>query len=305
MSDSGTAPAPEETSVWQYNPSFALAVLASVLYGLIFLAIFYLTIIRYRSWYFTCVVVGAAVEVAGYALRCYSIKRPTEVAPFATTLSLIVVAPILISAGNYLLLGRFIRSVLPPSHDKIAPLLPSRRITRIFVISDILSGLVQSSGSGIASSDNWTGPNLKIGINILIGGLALQAGSFVLFMSLLGRFHFLARRRMLAREDAPRGWERLLRGVYISSGMILIRCIFRAAEFAEGVDGYSFRHEWLFWVFEAVPMLIAIGVYCFYHPGAVLGRDGGGKKKRASSDEEGEELGSRRRHRRGKGHGTR
>lgn len=79
MPEPTAARAAEETSVWQYNPSFALAVLASILYGIIFLGIFYLTIIKHRSWYFTCVVVGAAVEVAGYALRCYSIKRPSEV----------------------------------------------------------------------------------------------------------------------------------------------------------------------------------------------------------------------------------
>ena len=64
------------------------------------------------------------------------------------------------------------------------------------------------------------------------------------------------------------------------------------AEFGEGVDGYSFRHEWLFWVFEAVPMLIAISAFCVCHPTAVLGRDGG---KRVSSEEEGDELTSRRR----------
>jgi hypothetical protein len=65
--------------VWMYTPSFALSVLASVLYGLLFLCIFYLTVLKYRAWYFTCVVVGAGVEVAGYALRCYSIKQPTLV----------------------------------------------------------------------------------------------------------------------------------------------------------------------------------------------------------------------------------
>jgi hypothetical protein len=62
-----------------YSPSFALAVLASILYGLVFLSIFYLTFIKHRAWYFTCVVVGAAIEVAGYGLRCYSIKNPTTV----------------------------------------------------------------------------------------------------------------------------------------------------------------------------------------------------------------------------------
>lgn len=66
-------------SIWMYSPSFALAVLASILYGVVFIWIFYLTVIKYRAWYFLCVVIGAAIEVAGYALRCYSIKNPTQI----------------------------------------------------------------------------------------------------------------------------------------------------------------------------------------------------------------------------------
>ena len=65
--------------VWLYNPSFALAVLATVLYGISFLWIAWLTLIKYRSWYFSCVVFGAALEVAGYAVRAYSTQAQTEV----------------------------------------------------------------------------------------------------------------------------------------------------------------------------------------------------------------------------------
>jgi len=41
------------------------------------------------------------------------------------------------------------------------------------------------------------------------------------------------------------------------------------------MEGYPFRHEWLFWVLESVPMLVALGVFCLYHPSRVLGADGG------------------------------
>ncbi len=49
-----------------------------------------------------------------------------------------------------------------------------------------------------------------------------------------------------------------------------VRCIYRIAEFAEGMDGYAFRKEWLFWVFETIPMIFAIGVFCIYHPARYL-----------------------------------
>ena len=71
--------ADEPISIWPYDPSFALTVLATVLYGIVFFTIFYLTIIKYRAWFFTTIAVGAAVEVLGYALRCYSVKQPTQI----------------------------------------------------------------------------------------------------------------------------------------------------------------------------------------------------------------------------------
>ena len=40
------------------------------------------------------------------------------------------------------------------------------------------------------------------------------------------------------------------------------------------MQGYAFRTEWLFWVFETVPMIGAIGVFIFYHPAKYLGRYG-------------------------------
>ena len=71
--------ADDSDSEWLYNPSFALAILATILYSFTFVWIFYLTVIKYRAWFFTCVVVGAAIEVVGYALRCYSVKKQTDV----------------------------------------------------------------------------------------------------------------------------------------------------------------------------------------------------------------------------------
>lgn len=67
----------ESDSIWMYPPSLALAILATVLYSVVFFTIFYQTIVKYRAWFFTTVVVGAAIEVVGYALRSYSAKQQT------------------------------------------------------------------------------------------------------------------------------------------------------------------------------------------------------------------------------------
>ncbi|KAH6845697.1 RTA1 like protein-domain-containing protein [Chaetomium sp. MPI-CAGE-AT-0009] len=279
--------ADEPTSVWAYDPSFPVTVLATVLYGLVFFAIFYLTIIKHRAWFFTVVVVGAAVEVIGYALRCYSIKQPSQVGPFAASLTLIVLAPVLIAAGNYLLIGRLIRAVLDPARTRHRVLgLPARLLTRVFVGCDVVSCLVQVSGSAVASSVQWVGRTAEVGMDVLIAGLVVQAVAFAVILGVLGRFWFLAGKGGCVAADAPCGWQRVVVAVCVSSVLIMIRCIYRVAEFAEGIEGYSFTHEWLFWVFESAPMLVAIGVFCVFHPSAYLGRDGASGKAGESGDSE-------------------
>jgi hypothetical protein len=96
-----------------------------------------------------------------------------------------------------------------------------RLITRIFVIFDIISFLVQCAGSGVASSVEWVGKTADVGIKILIGGLALQAVAFSFFLAIFSRFHYLARHGCIA-EDAPLGWEKVVRAVYVSSLLILV-----------------------------------------------------------------------------------
>jgi len=78
MANSTAAGSEEEEPVWQYPPSFALAVLALVIYSIIFLWIFFTTVIKYRAWFFTTVVIGTAIEVGGYAARSYSAKNQTN-----------------------------------------------------------------------------------------------------------------------------------------------------------------------------------------------------------------------------------
>ena len=68
-------------------------------FRLAFFWIFYLTIIKYRAWYFSCVVFGAAVEVTGYALRCEIMRDELDLPPAGYALWLFMVryvSPVLI-----------------------------------------------------------------------------------------------------------------------------------------------------------------------------------------------------------------
>ncbi|KFA49822.1 hypothetical protein S40293_09319 [Stachybotrys chartarum IBT 40293] len=265
---------PSQETIWMYDTSFPLAVFRSVLYGIVSIAISYFTLIKYRARYFIAVVIGAAVEVAAYCVRSYSSKNQAEL------IILAVMAPVFVAAGNYLLISRLIIAVLPPEKQLILGT-PGRRLTPIFVTFDVMAFLVQGNGSALASSNNWAGHLADIGVYIIISGLALQVLAFGLFLTVFSRFHYLALRNEV--DNSPWGWKWIVPTIYISSILIMasrhlarlegssaknkqIRCIFRVIEFAEGIDGYIYSHEWMFWVFEALAMLIAIGVFCLFHP---------------------------------------
>lgn len=135
------------------------------------------------------------------------------------SLVLVVLAPVFIAAGNYLLIGRLIRAVLPPTHHKIFGV-PARFLTPFFVTCDVLAFLVQGGGSGLASSDNWTGPNKDAGEKVLIAGLAFQFVAFSAYLCIFVRFHRLG--KVVEVETAPGGWRNVVRAVYVSSSLIMV-----------------------------------------------------------------------------------
>lgn len=69
----------EPESIWTYNPNFAAAVNFAVFYMVPTCVLFWQTLIKYRSWFFLCVLIGSVMEVAGYCVRSWSIKNQSSI----------------------------------------------------------------------------------------------------------------------------------------------------------------------------------------------------------------------------------
>lgn len=121
------------------------------------------------------------------------------------------------AAGLYMLIARLIPAMLPPNRQSVYGVTPPF-LAKIFVTSDVISFFTQAGGSGIASSGNWKGSSVKIGEDVLIGGLALQVATFSFFLVVVWGFH--CRARLESRED--NGWKQVLTGVYASGVLILV-----------------------------------------------------------------------------------
>jgi hypothetical protein len=64
-------------------------------------------------------------------------------------------------------------------------------------------------------------------------------------------------------------WKRHLYNLYIASGLIIVRSVFRIAEYIQGNAGYLLSHEVFLYVFDAVLMLVVMVLFNCVHPSEV------------------------------------
>ena len=246
------------TSIYFYNPSLAASILFTILYTLPLTYHTYLSLIapytgqHHKVSYFIPIAIGAATEVAAYAIRAASVKQQDNIGLYATSATLIVIAPVLVCASLYILIGRLIRSASgraasSPNTETKQPVLLFGRfspswIPRVFVTSDVISFLTQAAGSGIASSNDWAGKEKDVGVGVLIAGLVLQLVTFAFFLVLVVWFDRWSPR---ARGDGEveSGVRSVLNGIYEAGFFITVRIL-------------------LFFIFLRYCLLVANSVSC-------------------------------------------
>ncbi|KAJ1716057.1 hypothetical protein AFCA_001344 [Aspergillus flavus] len=279
-------------SIYFYNPSLAASILFTILYTIPLLYHTYLSLIapytghQKKVPYFIPIAIGAATEVAAYAIRAASVHQQDNIGLYATSSSLIVIAPVLVCASLYILIGRLIRSSAGGGRATSSSDTETKEpvqlfgrfspswIPRVFVTSDVVSFLTQAAGSGIASSNDWTGKEKDVGVGVLIAGLVLQLVTFGFFLVVVVWFD-----RSFASGEVEEGVRSVLRGIYIAGFFIMVRLIYRVVEFCMGMNTYTWTHEWPLYVLEAVPMLIAMMVLGWYHPARWLPVGFGAREK--------------------------
>ncbi|ORY16134.1 RTA1 like protein-domain-containing protein [Clohesyomyces aquaticus] len=209
-----------------------------------------------KTWFCIPFVVGGIFELIGYASRIYGHYNPNTRGPFLIQIMLILLAPILFTASVYMFLSRIITATDCASSSIIQP----RSLTTIFVGSDIFCFLVQLVGAGVLANAT-TKSKSNLGNGIIFVGLGAQIIIFGLFIVVALVFHVRVRglqaQRMVLRNWT---WERYLITLYAASGIITVRNVFRVVEYAMGDGDYLLNTEWPMYVFDAVPMIIVMGV---------------------------------------------
>ncbi|EFQ98821.1 RTA1 [Nannizzia gypsea CBS 118893] len=255
---------------YKYTPSKAAAITFIVLF-LISSAIHLFQIIRGRVWFFIPLFIGGIFEIVGFEGRIIS---STEAPLFTDTPYIIqnlflLLAPALFAASIYMQLGRLIIVLEAEQHSIV------RRswMTKIFVTGDILSFVVQGLGKypycgGIMASG--TPSNLSLGEKIVVVGLIIQILFFGFFIIVSVILHLrMNTHPTTASLSLHFSWNKYLYGIYAVSALVMVRSIFRVAEFAQGTNGTLLRHEYYLYIFDAALMFILMVILNIIHPGVI------------------------------------
>ncbi|KAK0369206.1 hypothetical protein CPAR01_09360 [Colletotrichum paranaense] len=266
---------------YHYEPSMVAATVFIIVFGVsCMLHIWQLC--RRKTWYFIPFVIGCIFEAVGYAGRAMSAGEAPDYTknPYIIQSILLLLGPALFAASIYMVLGRLINLLDAGGYSLIRP----NWLTKVFVLGDVLSFFAQSGGGGmLATAKN--SDNVKLGENIIVGGLCIQILFFGFFIIVTLVFHL-----RLSRNPTPKSltvqtpWKGLLYVLYGTSLLIMVRSLFRVAEYVGGKDSELQAKEMYIYIFDATLMGITAMSFNWFHPSRVINHQATGLKQVSSSE---------------------
>jgi hypothetical protein len=237
-------------------------VLGVVLFSIAAMAHLYL-LLRHRTWYFTPMLVGTVMEIVGYVFRLLSSQQsPYSVPWFVVQYFFIVVAPVLFSAAIYTIISIMI-NIYGRTYAPFAP----KVVLWVFITCDVVATIVQVAGAalvGVAYSNQKDPTTYN---NILLAGLAFQVFSFALFIVVL--MWTLVK----ARSSPAKISKSFIAALVVATLAVYLRTCFRLAETAEGLMETLSTHEVFFGCLEFAPVVVAVFIFTYWHPGRWLKAD--------------------------------
>ncbi len=208
---------------------------------------------------------GLCCEFLGYIGRTISHGNIEDQHSYIMQTLLLLIGPPFFSASIYMVFGRIVTNIL---HNENYLLLYPKYITKVCVVGDIISLLLQAAGGGIMANTKKNINNFALGENVILGGLAVQILFFGFFVIIEATYYIRLHKNMQSSEYNSKvinqdirhfpnkfnDWKTILLSLFLCSIFILIRSIYRVVEFSQGNNGYIARHEWFLYFFDALMM---------------------------------------------------
>ncbi|GAA6031683.1 hypothetical protein JCM8097_001932 [Rhodosporidiobolus ruineniae] len=265
-----------------YIPELWAGILALVLFGVVSIYQWVLWWRNGRHRYMLTLTIGMTCMTIGFILRLVYRSSPYSLGLYAVQLLFILLSPCAFLANDYVLLKHLAVS-MGPEVVQTCLFLPIRLIVKLFVWCDVITFLVQAAGGG-ASAGN--GEIAKVGPKIALVGLIVQLVSFGLFTCLLLVFAYRVRTRFPQlgspvpafslksynpwSTELINDWRILFWVLLLTCVGIMVRCVFRTVEYAQGYSGYLVTHEIYFYLLDALPLFLSMLCYAWLWPTRVI-----------------------------------
>jgi tellurite resistance protein TehA-like permease len=116
-----------------------------------------------------------------------------------------------------------------------------------------------------------TQSDVNLGQYIIIGGLGIQIFFFQIFIITTGIFHYrILRFPSQHSQSLTVPWQRFLMVLYASSALILVRSVFRIAQYVMGQDGILLSHEYYLYIFDGCLMFLCMVLFIIWHPSKII-----------------------------------
>ncbi|KAK0122677.1 hypothetical protein ONS96_009714 [Cadophora gregata f. sp. sojae] len=228
-------------AILRYVPNFG----ANIAFGSIFITLLIAQVIlwfRSRTHSYTIsMFCGLILEIVGYAFRIVMRKHMFDDWPFLVQIISITIAPVFFTAALHLTLPRVLVH-FGVHNSRISP----KAYTICFIAADVLALVLQSAGGALAETANDRATS-KTGTTVMVGGLAFQVASLVVFIALAAEFfwrvkadrkHIRATNWAYGMPEKPAGdidgLKTFLYAFSIATLLILTRSCFRVAELVNG-----------------------------------------------------------------------
>ena len=120
---------------------------------------------------------------------------------------------------------------------------------------------------------------------VIIIGLFIQLIFFGMFVIVAVVFHRrIYNNPTTASLKVTAPWKKLLIVLYISSGLIMIRSVFRVIEYIMGEDGELMAKEAYLYIFDSTAILFASILFNWFHPSAIINKESMRRLNNADSE---------------------
>ncbi|KAF3901982.1 hypothetical protein ABW21_db0206636 [Orbilia brochopaga] len=259
MPDNSTGPYDgHKYQLYKYSPSIPAAAIFTVLFAILaILHTYYM--FRHKGWYWIPFTLGVIFEAIGYVGRIAGHYAPYSIAWYILQSVFILIGPTVFAASIYMTLSRIAIAL----HSEDLLLIRPKWLTIIFVCGDLLSLNTQSGGAGLLAKDDPK--TVDLGQKIVTAGLAIQILFFGAFILVAMLFHRRLHNLPARHADLANG-RKYLYTMYAANTFILIRSIFRVAEYVMPHDGPLLSTEVYLYIFDATLMALAVIVYLIVKP---------------------------------------